>query len=178
MPNWKTHSSTRFCFATKSIVAWQPVFQNEGACNIILEMLNYSIAHRMIHIHGYVIMPTHAHFILSAPNGKMISNAMRDMCAYSSRQISEMLFVQKEFDILHAFSSAANEDRRGNSFKVWQDGYHPVTLLSEHFYREKLLYIHNNPIRKGLVEKAEDWKYSSARNYILNDHSIIAIECL
>jgi hypothetical protein len=42
-------------------------------------------------------------------------------------------------------------------------------------YWTKLLYIHNNPVKAGLVTKPEDYKYSSARNYINNDHSIIKI---
>jgi hypothetical protein len=40
----------------------------------------------------------------------------------------------------------------------------------------KIKYIHNNPIRAGIVEKAEEYKYSSARNYIYGDQSILFVE--
>jgi len=39
----------------------------------------------------------------------------------------------------------------------------------------KLKYIHNNPVKAGLVNKSEDYKYSSARNYILKDHLILNV---
>lgn len=40
----------------------------------------------------------------------------------------------------------------------------------------KIKYIHNNPVKAGLAEKPEDYKYSSARNYILEDDSILYVE--
>lgn len=40
----------------------------------------------------------------------------------------------------------------------------------------KLHYIHDNPVEAGLVTKAENYKYSSARNYILDDHSILKVD--
>jgi hypothetical protein len=49
-------------------------------------------------------------------------------------------------------------------------------------YEEKLFqkieYVHHNPVRKGFVEAPEHWVYSSARNYITNDASIIEIQKL
>ncbi|MFQ5677416.1 MAG: hypothetical protein ACE5G1_16125 [bacterium] len=42
----------------------------------------------------------------------------------------------------------------------------------------KLKYMHDNPIRKGFVEKPEDWLFSSARNYVVEDHSIVKVELL
>jgi lipopolysaccharide export system protein LptC len=60
--------------------------------------------------------------------------------------------------------------------KVWQEGYHPKAILSEKMFNQKLEYIHNNPILKGFVEKPEYWKYSSARNYMNDDHSIIKLD--
>ena len=43
-------------------------------------------------------------------------------------------------------------------------------------YWVKFLYIHNNPVKAGLVTKPEDYKYSSARNYINYDHSVIEVD--
>jgi hypothetical protein len=40
----------------------------------------------------------------------------------------------------------------------------------------KLKYIHNNPVKAGLVIRGEDYKYSSARNYIKNDQTIIKVD--
>ena len=51
------------------------------------------------------------------------------------------------------------------------DENHAVELLSHSFTCQKMAYIHENPLRSGWVEKAEDWKYSSQRNDI-------GLECL
>jgi putative transposase len=59
---------------------------------------------------------------------------------------------------------------------VWQRGYHPKAVFSAHFFKQKLTYIHANPVRKGYIEKPEYWKYSSARNYLLGDNSLIVID--
>lgn len=43
-------------------------------------------------------------------------------------------------------------------------------------FMAKLQYIHNNPVKAGLVESAEQFRYSSARNYVLGDHSVLEVE--
>ena len=59
---------------------------------------------------------------------------------------------------------------------VWQDGFHPIAIETVKFFQQKLNYLQENPVRKGFVEKPEHRMYSSARNYILDDHSLIQIE--
>ncbi|HEY5614884.1 MAG TPA: transposase, partial [Bacteroidota bacterium] len=63
-------------------------------------------------------------------------------------------------------------------YKVWQQGSHPEAITSQKFFVQKLNYIHENPVRKGYVEKPEHWVYSSARNYFLGDDTIIKIDKL
>ena len=65
-------------------------------------------------------------------------------------------------------------------YKTWKADYHPVALKTDQWFNEKMDYLHYNPVRKGFVEKPEHWKYSSARNWLLDDESIIRInrECL
>lgn len=80
--------------------------------------------------------------------------------------------------MLRVFQRAAVEEGRGNKYKVWQTGFHPVYIVTDEFYSEKLDYIHHNPVSSGLVREPEEWVYPSARNYILGDHSIIEVEFL
>ncbi len=61
---------------------------------------------------------------------------------------------------------------------MWQDAYHPQVIYTDDVCRQKLQYMHDNPVRKGFVERPESWFYSSARNYILNDCSVLKIELL
>jgi REP element-mobilizing transposase RayT len=89
-----------------------------------------------------------------------------------------LIKTEQRVSLLSIFREAAIGDGRGNDFKVWQTGFHPIAIVNERFFRQKLDYLHDNPVRKGYVERAEHWQYSSARNYILDDHSVIPVECL
>ena len=54
-------------------------------------------------------------------------------------------------------------------YKFWQDGNHAEIILTHHFFYEKLEYIHQNPVKEMIVDKAEDYLFSSARNYVERD---------
>lgn len=178
MSRWKIFSDSPFYFVTTTITEWQNVFCSTDAFEIIINSLKYCIANKGLHLHGYVIMPNHAHYILSTNENKKLSDIMRDFNTHTSRLLTKLLTEYNRQVILNIFKYAASNDRRDNVFKVWQDGYHPIVLMSEIFLRQKLDYLHNNPVRKGFVEKPEEWRYSSERNYIHGDHSIIQVECL
>jgi REP-associated tyrosine transposase len=57
--------------------------------------------------------------------------------------------------------------KNGNNadFQVWQQNNHPLEINSLDMAWQKLEYIHNNPVKAGIVEKPEDYLYSSARDY-------------
>ena len=178
MSGWKVTPDVNLYFTTTTIVKWRPVFTSRAYCNILIDGLKHCIAKKGLHLHSYVIMPTHAHYLMSTDEGKNLSDVMRDFNTHTSREITALLLTEKKSSILRVFRRAAAEDERGNTFKVWQQGFHPIAIETDWFFEEKLNYIHNNPARAGLVEAPERWEYSSARNYMLGDHSIIEVEFL
>ena len=66
--------------------------------------------------------------------------------------------------------------RRNQEFQVWHSQNWPVLIESEGFFNQKVDYIHENPVEKEYVSKPEDWIYSSARNYYLDDNSVIRVD--
>ena len=64
------------------------------------------------------------------------------------------------------------------TYQLWQEGYHPQLIQSEKMLRQKIEYIHYNPVRRGYVDEPENWVYSSARNYLKDDHSVLAIDTM
>jgi putative transposase len=123
-------------------------------------------------------MSNHAHDIVSAEPPEKLSNMMRDFNRCTSQYITALLEETQRKDILNVFCKAAREEKRGNQYKVWQEGFHPIAIDTANFLQEKLNYLHDNPVRKGFVEQAEHWRYSSARNYLLDDHSIVQVKCM
>jgi len=120
-------------------------------------------------------MPTHLHLVTTNEEWADLSDIMRDFRQYTSRGIRKFLESDKRFIFLDLFRKAA-VNRQNQEFKVWSDDFHPVALKSLQWVKQKIEYIHNNPVRKGFVESCEQWKYSSARNWMLEDDSIIEID--
>jgi hypothetical protein len=52
---------------------------------------------------------------------------------------------------------------------IWSKGYWSEIISGDHLIAQKLDYVHENPVRKGLVTRAEDWRYSSAREILHGD---------
>jgi REP element-mobilizing transposase RayT len=178
MSRWKIYSGVNLYIITTTIVEWQDVFVSIPMFEALVDSLKYCSTHKGLHLHGYVIMPNHAHYIISSEPSERISEIMRDFNRFTSQQLTALLDEGQKINILKVFQKAAEEEKRGNRYKVWQEGFHPIAIDTIDLYQQKLDYLHDNPVRKGFVERAEHWKYSSARNYILDDHSIMKVECL
>ena len=61
------------------------------------------------------------------------------------------------------------------NYKIWQDEFHPKAIYTQEFLLQKMEYMHNNPVRKGLVLKPEYWRYSSARTYLNGEENDVNI---
>ena len=167
---------TSVYFCTCTIVGWQVVFKEEKYFQIIIDSLKYCQANKGLILYGYVIMLNHLHLIVSYKENTMLPDIMRDFKRHTSKHIADSLIKDNEKLLLYVFRKAAERHRKKIRYKIWRDAYHPKAVFSEKFFNQKLRYIHTNPVKKGFVSRAEDWKYSSARNWILNDHSVISLD--
>ena len=61
------------------------------------------------------------------------------------------------------YKKAHKHDRQ---YQVWEEGSHPQQIQDEAMLLQKLEYIHYNPVKRGYVDQAEQWRYSSVRNYL------------
>ncbi len=77
--------------------------------------------------------------------------------------------------VLYVFKNATESRKKKQSYKIWQDEFHPKAIYSPNFFLQKLEYLHNNPVRKGLVLKAEHWKYSSAGTWLNDEENDVKI---
>jgi REP element-mobilizing transposase RayT len=159
----KVTPETNTYFITTSTHLWVPILFNEVLFQIVLDSLKYCQANKGLRLHGYVIIPNHIHAIISHETHDQIPNILRDFKRYTGSEIANYLSGLGEFSQLFWVKLFHNKERGQN--RIWQEGYHPVAITSKAFFNEKLIYNHNNPVKKGFVERPEHWKYSSARNY-------------
>lgn len=101
---------------------------------------------------------------------------MQSLKKYTSKEILETLKNENRTDILKKFELAKKDYKITSKHQVWQEGFHPKEISTEKELWQKIKYIHMNPVRKGLVEKPEDWKYSSARDYLTDEKGLIDLE--
>ena len=78
--------------------------------------------------------------------------------------------------MLELFHNAGKDLRRITNFKVWQDGNHPILLTKSKITRQKLDYIHDNPVVAGIVTEPDHYLHSSAKDYYGTGKGLLPIE--
>lgn len=156
-------------FITSAIAYWIPVFCRKDYFEVIADSLRYCIEHKGLVVHGYVVMPNHIHLICSQVDMR-ISQVIGDFKRHTSSQILKKLSEDCRTTWLSAFKNAG-----GGQPILWNEGFHPMQVHTREFFQQKLDYMHDNPIRAGFVENAEDWKYSSAGFYYCEKDSVVPI---
>jgi REP element-mobilizing transposase RayT len=95
--------------------------------------------------------------------------------SYTAKQILYELESDSQFSVLNLLNQRKASYKKESEYQVWQEGYHPQEMSNNLILKQKIEYIHYNPVRKGYVETPEDWKYSSARYYALSEENDLKI---
>ncbi len=75
--------------------------------------------------------------------------------------------------MLNRFEYAGKNDKKIRNYKFWQDGNEAKPIYNFEFLKQKTDYIHNNPVKAEIVEYAEQYKFSSAINYLVEKDYLI-----
>ena len=172
---FKIEGSGYLWYVTTTVVDFTQVFVKEEYVLLLINNLKYYRNQHNFRLIAYVIMPEHLHVILWLLGKSSISDVMRDFKKYSSVQIKEELHAEENQRLISIFRKNAI-GYKGQDFKLWMDRFDRVGVYTPQVLKQKIDYIHFNPVRRNLVEDILDWKYSSARNYYLNDHSVIKVD--
>ena len=172
--NFKDEGGT--FFVTTTVMNFDKIFGlGDSYCDILLGSLKHVIAEHKAALFAYVFMPSHCHFVIAMPEGESISDLMKDFKKFTSTKVRQQLEIDNRRSLVERLR-ANSPRRKGQVFKLWMDRFDDVVIYSEDVLRIKIEYIHNNPVKAGLAEFPEQWKYSSARNYFLGDQSMIYVE--
>src|SRR6187402_544358 len=164
-------------FITATVVDWIDVFTRKTYRDTVIECLDYCIRHKAMVLYGYVIMSNHIHLIVQSGDGKL-SDLIRDFKKFIATKILEKIQIEPESRrewMLGRFKLATESHSRNKNYQFWQYGNHPEEIYTNDFMWSKLDYIHLNPVRAGIVEKASQYIYSSASNYV-HDTGLLKIE--
>ena len=166
---YKIEDQQEVYFLTSTVVDWVDVFTRRELAEIVIDSLRYCQKEKGLLLFAWCLMPSHLHLIVSAEEGKSISDIMRDFKKFTSKKIvstiQEINESRREW-MLDRFEFSGRWNPKIENFKFWQDGIHPIILYSNSFIDQKLNYIHNNPVEAGLVFEPQHYAYSSAINYV------------
>ncbi|ELY1979783.1 transposase [Flavobacterium psychrophilum] len=155
-------------FITATVVDWIDVFTRKSYRDCIIECLDYCIKNKGMILYGYVIMSNHIHMIVQSNEGNL-SDLIRDFKKFTAKTILDKIQNEPESRrewMLERFKLATESHSRNKNYQFWQYGNHPEEIYSNKFMWSKLDYIHLNPVRASIVEKASQYIYSSASNYV------------
>jgi REP element-mobilizing transposase RayT len=108
---------------------------------------------------AYVIMWDHMHLLTSRPS--TTSNVLRVLKGITARRLIDYL---KETNHFSSLAKLQHQQRdRNYKYSLWQTEKNVLPIFSEGMFMEKVNYIHQNPVRAGLCERAEEYQWSSAR---------------
>lgn len=176
--NYKFHNKSGLYFVSFATVYWLDVFTRQMYFDVLVESINYCRAKKDMELFSYCFMPNHIHLIFRSNIGEP-DGLLRDFKSYTAKKLIGAIKnnpqdSRKEY-LLWFFERAAKNKSNSSKYQFWQHHNKPIVLWTDSVIKQKIDYIHNNPVENGFVTNPVDWKYSSARNF-QDDHTILKID--
>jgi putative transposase len=137
-------------FVTFSCDQRRPYLSLSSARSLFEEALERVRLRYGLYVIGYVEMPEHVHLLLSEPASAPLSKALQSLKSSVAK-----LSIQRPF---------------------WLPRYYDFNVFTDRKRVEKLRYMHRNPVKRGLVERPEEWQWSSFRHYTTGERGTVEIE--
>ncbi len=142
----KRYQQSKQChFVTFSCYRRRPRLRDGRLYDLFVNCLERTRTKYRFRLYGYVVMPEHVHLLMSEPEREVLATAIQALKISVARR---------------AMSHGAEHDA-----PLWQKRYYDHNVRNYESFVRKLRYVHRNPVKRGLVEQPEDWKWSSFRHY-------------
>lgn len=169
-------------FITCRIVEWIDLFSYATYRDIIIESLRFCQKEKGLILHAYVIMSNHIHLIARTDNESGLSTILQHFKSFTAKEILKRIQDRRMPEsrrewLLNHFAFNARKHRTGRDHQVWEHDNHPIALYTPKVIRQKLNYIHLNPVKAKIVAEPGHYLYSSASNY-LGQGEILEVELL
>jgi putative transposase len=146
-------NTNKFHFITFSCFQRQPLLHTEATKDTVQQILEQTRSQQGLRIAAYVLMPEHVHLLTNEPATDTLATFLQIFKQQTSRELKPP--NQKQF---------------------WQRRYYDFNVSSPEKFTEKIQYTHSNPVKRGLVSKPEDYRWSSFNHYATGDPGPIEIE--
>ncbi|WP_293303066.1 transposase [Pedobacter sp. UBA4863] len=166
-------------FITFAVVNWIDVFTRESYKEIFVDSLKFCVGEKGLNLHAWVVMGNHVHLIASAKEGLGLADIIRDLKKYTSKMIISGIENNQQESrrdwMLWMFKRAGARNSNNKVYQFWQQDNHPIELSTNNMIDQRLNYVHENPVRAGLVTEAQYYKYSSATDYYEERRGLVPV---
>jgi putative transposase len=146
-------------FITCSCYQRKPFLGSASRRDLFLKIFEQVRQKYEFQVVGYVVMPEHIHLLIGEPDDGTIAVIMQVLKQRVSHQF---------------LSRVRGQDTAPRSF--WLPRSYDFNVFSQKKIAEKLDYMHWNPVKRGLVDSPEKWRWSSYRHYALGEDGPVKIE--
>jgi len=161
-------------YLTFSCYAGVPLLRSPSACSILADSVAKAREMHSFELWAWVFMPNHVHLLLFPTNPEysisaILSSIKRPAAAEALRRLRG-----RNHSLL---ASLRVEGSGGRSLRFWQPGGgHDRNLTSIDAVWAAVDYIHNNPVRRGLVSQPQAWTWSSARDWVQGEAPLLQVD--
>jgi putative transposase len=152
-------------FITFSCYRRLPFLRTARRRDLVLRALEHSRRTYRFHVVGYVVMPEHVHLLISEPEVETPSTAIKALKQSVAKRVAQA--CRRRSAQLGLFPDS--------EFHFWQHRFYDFNVWSAKKWREKLNYMHMNPVKRGLVARPEGWRWSSYRYYAFGEEGLVRI---
>ncbi len=159
---YKIYEPTHPHFITCTVLNWIPLFTRKESVEILLESFRHLQKTDHFKLYAYVILENHLHIVASSND---IGQSMAKFKRHTARALIKLLQKENVKTILDQLTFYKKAHKTDREFQLWQEGIQPKLIQSDATMISKIKYIHENPVKRGYVDDASHWCYSSARVY-------------
>ena len=165
MSEFRKTSPDDIYFVTLTVVGWIDVFTRQDYRDILVQNLSHCQEKEGLEIYAYVIMSNHFHMIARRKDADL-GELLGRFKSFTAKKIIESIEAnqresRKEW-LMYLFKFFAKLNKQYSKHHFWQYINHPTSVNSAMIFKQKVDYIHQNPVRAGLVLEPHHWLYSSA----------------
>jgi len=148
-------------FFTATIQNWKQLLKDDGYKDIIIECLKFLVKEQRIELNAFVVMSSHVHIIWQPLQQFTLTQIQSSFMTQTAKAIKKKLALENP-DVLEQL----HVNKYDRTYQIWKREPLSIELFTEKAFLQKLEYIHENPVAAGLVNLAEEYKYSSAKFYL------------
>ena len=182
MPFYKRwYSPGQLQFITSSTYRRAPLFHSERFCRGFVQRIEEVRQKFNFLLIGWVLMPEHFHLLLQPQPAASTPLILKELKEETADRMLETLRENLHYPWCRTMLTRLRLPptvHDESHYRLWQRRFYPFNVFTEEKRREKLNYMHNNLVKRGLVSSPGDWPWSSWRFYFLQDASILRMDRL